>query len=238
MSDPVARLNAALEGSGMNRRVVVLIGSLLLLLGCGGDDPTEPDTPLVLQPSDLCSDHSEQDIATFEEANLEAVIRTTLGVGAEEDLTCRLMSGLTRLDARFSGIESLVGIQNLVSLTVLDLYNNSISDISVLSGLTILKHIHLSDNQITDISALSGLTSLTLLDLRSNSLTDISALSGLTTLRELWLDDNPNLSNIQPLLSNAGLGADDTVFLARTMVSCADVAALQAKGVDVRSDCP
>jgi hypothetical protein len=52
------------------------------------------------------------------------------------------------------------------------------------------------------------------------------------------LDDNPNLTDIQPLLDNAGLGAGDTVYLQATSVSCTDVAALQAKGVTVQSDCP
>ena len=75
-----------------------------------------------------------------------------------------------------------------------------------------------------------------------NSITDISALSGLTELggplRALTLSSNPDLSNIQPLLDNTGLGAEDTVFLDKTNVSCADVAALEAKGVTVVSDCP
>jgi hypothetical protein len=39
------------------------------------------------------------------------------------------------------------------------------------------------------------------------------------------------------LLDNTGLGAGDTVDLRSTSVSCTDVAALQAKGVTVLSDC-
>jgi hypothetical protein len=54
----------------------------------------------------------------------------------------------------------------------------------------------------------------------------------------LYLDNNPNLTDIQPLLDNTGLGAGDTVNLESTSVSCTDVAALQAKGVEVHSDCP
>ena len=74
--------------------------------------------------------------------------------------------------------------------------------------------------------------------LSNNSITDISALSGLTSLRELDLSNNPNLTDIQPLLDNTGLGAGDGVTLLSTSVSCTDVAALQAKGVTVGSDCP
>ena len=62
----------------------------------------------------------------------------------------------------------------------------------------------------------------------------ISALSGLTSF---FLNDNPDLTNMQPLLDNAGLGVGDLVFLTGTSVSCADVAALQAKGVTVTSGC-
>jgi hypothetical protein len=54
----------------------------------------------------------------------------------------------------------------------------------------------------------------------------------------LGLDNNPTLSNIQPLLDNLGLGPGDRVYLWGTAVSCADVAALRAKGVAVSSDCP
>ena len=68
------------------------------------------------------------------------------------------------------------------------------------------------------------------------SISDISALSGLTSLTALYLEDNPALSNIQPLLDNTGLGAGDLVRLEGTNVSCTDIAALRAK-VRVRSDC-
>jgi Leucine-rich repeat (LRR) protein len=333
---------------------------------------------LVLYPSELCSDYPDSAIVTFEDANLAAAIGTALSVGAQEDLTCSLIAGLTELYAEDLGISSLMGGQNLTGLTSLSLgvnfptvgtrnsitdiaplsgltslthldlsgnsitdiaplseltslnwlnldYNsisdisvlsgltgltwldladnsitdvaplsgltsltwlhlsgnsitdisalggltslwslalmyNSISDISPLSGITSLMWLNLAGNSITDISALSGLTSLTGLALSANSISDISALSGLTSLQELMLrgnsisdisplsgltslrvlnlERNPNLSDIQPLLDNTGLGAGDRVDIRDTNVSCADVAALEAKGVTVQSDCP
>jgi len=314
----------------MNRRVLpLIIGSLFLPLGCGGPSspPSPPapsgndDAPLVLQPSELCSEHPDYAIATFEDADLEAAIRAALSVSAREDLTCDLVSGLTALAPPVSGwrrtvfgaprlpapvdpFESLAGIQNLTSLTrlhlgassitdigaltgltsltflnlggnsitdigalseltsltTLSLSDNSITDISTLSGLTSLTALSLSANPVSDISALTGLTSLTntllggnsitdigalseltslmTLSLRDNSITDISALSELTSLGRLFLQGNAGLSNIQPLLDNTGLGAGDTVWLSSTSVSCTDVAALEAKGVTVESDCP
>ena len=193
---------------------------------------------LVLQPGDLCSDHPASSIATFGDANLEAALRNGLGIGVQGDLTCALISGLRGLVSPSLGIVSLVGIQNLTGLTGLDLQNNSISDLSALSGLTSLTALELANNSIGDISALGGLTSLTFVGLDFNSISDIGALTGLTSLTGLGLRSNPNLSDIQPLLDNAGLGTGDIVDLSDTSVSCADVAALQAKGVSVFSDCP
>ncbi len=212
----------------MNRRILpLLMGSLLLLLGWGcNDDPTGPTDP-------FCSSQPDAAIVTFEDANLDAAIRAALSVRAQEDLTCGLISGLTGLSASYAGIGSLVGIQNLTSLTDLYLNNNSITGISTLSGLASLTTLELGGNSITDISALSGLSSLRDLSLDHNSITDISALSGLTSLTQLDLNSNPALSNIQPLLDNTGLGAGDIVLLQFTSASCRDVAALRAKGVTV-----
>ena len=295
-------------GTATTLRVLpLMMGLLLLPLGCGILGPRT-----LLEPSELCSDHGNSAIATFEDPNLERAIRTRLGVGAQDDLTCGLVSGFRDIGLVDYGITSLVGIQNLTSLmhlelgnnsitdisalseltslTQLFLYNNSISDISPLSGLTRLRWLTLYDNSIIDISALGGLTRLDELTLRNNSISDISALSGLTSLPSLFLDNNsitdisplsgltgllglhlrsnlitdisalrgltrlrslglsnnPDLADIQPLLDNPGLGPIETAFccypdavdLSATNVSCTDVAALKAKGVDVTSDCP
>ena len=130
----------------MNQPVLLLIGSLLLTLGCGGDgDPTDPSGDptgprLVLQPSELCSDNPASSIATFEGASLEMRVRVQLGISAADDLTCGLLSGLVRWPAApgeiTAWITSLVGIQNLTSLQILSLAADSITDISPLSGLT------------------------------------------------------------------------------------------------------
>ena len=73
----------------------------------------------VLLPSALCSDQPGPAITTFKDGNLEAAIRAALSIGARQDLTCGLVSGLTDLTARNAGIESLMGIQNLTGLTYL-----------------------------------------------------------------------------------------------------------------------
>jgi len=161
--------------------------------------PTAPEAPSSppapsdddrIQPAELCSDNSDDAIATFEDANLEMRVRTFLQVDAQEDLTCGLVSDLTRLNAASMGVESLVGIQNLTILTDLALNGNSIGDVGWLSGLTSLTSLSLRNNPFNDISALSGLTGLTALYLDGNSVTDLSPLSGLTRLTELSLYGN------------------------------------------------
>ncbi len=170
MSDPVTRLNAALEGRyRIEREAVACRGAnemmsfgvtpvLLLTLVLASPSAGEAQ---VLQPSEQCSDQSDAAIATFEDANLEVQVRSALSVGEQDDLTCGLVSGLMALNANDAGIENLVGIQNLTGLTDLRLDYNSITDISALSGLTNLTLLLLDSNSLTDISALSGLTSLT-----------------------------------------------------------------------------
>ena len=211
----------------MNRSALsLIIGSLLLPLGCGGtDDPGGNDGPtgpaVRLEPGEFCSDHSGAAIATFEDANLEARVRGALSVGAEKDLTCGLLSRLTALDAFMAEVTSLVGIQNLTRLTdYLFLDENSISDISPLSGLRSLLDLNLGYNSITDISALSGLTNMLFLQLDANSITDLSALSGPRRLRGLSVSGN-SVSDISVLSSLTSL-----TFINLTGSSISDINAL------------
>ena len=85
---------------------------------------------------------------------------------------------------------------------------------------------------------IQNLTSLRFLRLRDNSISDISALSGLpaTPGTSVELGNNPDLTDIQPLLNHSGLGAGDDVELRGTMASCKGVALLADKGVTVTSD--
>jgi Leucine-rich repeat (LRR) protein len=152
------------------------------------------------------------------------------------------LSGLTSLrflslheNATISDITPLGG---LTSLTHLRAGGNSISDISVVGGFTSLTQLSLWDNAISDVNAVEGLTSLTYLSLSANPISDIGATGGLTNLESLFLAANPALSDIQPLLANAGLGTGDMVDLTGTGVTCEDVTALRSNGVTVTSPCP
>ena len=97
----------------MSRRVFpVIFGSLFLAIGWGcADDPTGPP----VEP--FCASHSRLAIVTFDDANLEAAIKSALSVAAEVDLTCGMLETLTTLPAGSAGIANLAGIENLTSLT-------------------------------------------------------------------------------------------------------------------------
>ena len=186
--------------------VTVYVGLLLtfaLALPSGG----EAQSRRVLEPTEHCRDHSPSAIVTFADPDLEAVVRGALSVGAQADLTCGLVSGLTRLTApaefnprtnrviygghfRESPVkrfESLEGIQNLTGLTNLSLGDRLITDIGPLSELTNLRVLSLHTNWISDVSPLSGLTNLTQLTLSENQIGDIGPLRGLTNLTLLRL---------------------------------------------------
>jgi internalin A len=129
-------------------------------------------------------------------------------------------------------------LSELTELTgTLWMHGNSVTDISALGKLTNLTALNVWDNSITDLRALEGLPGLTAVRLHINSITDLDGLGGLTNLEVVSLHTNPDLSDIQPLLDNPGLGDGDDVLLQATNVSCADVDALRAKGVAVISDC-
>ena len=190
--------------SRVNRRVGLVTAYVLLLaLGWGcTDDPTGPDV------DPFCSTRPAIAVVTFEDANLEAAIRTALAVEPQGDLTCGLVEALPVLTAGSAGIMRLAGIENLTGLTTLWIRANSITDIGALSGLTGLTSLNLADNSLTDISALSGLTNLTFLAINENeTITDVSALSGLTNLTgTLWMHSN-SIIDIGPLSGLTNLTA-------------------------------
>jgi Leucine-rich repeat (LRR) protein len=187
------------------------------------------------------------------------------------DLTgIECLSNLQEADLRYNLITDLDPLSDLTDLVTLDLYGNyEISDIRALSGLTNLRSLSLSSRQISDISSLSGLTSLEILhlvgrpsgsplidisvlsglinlkelNLRGNQISDISALSSLTSLRELDLNEN-QISDLGPLVANAGLGSGDVLSIRINNYDCddpdvlSDIDELESRGfADFTHDC-
>jgi len=135
-----------------------------------------------------------------------------------------------------NAVTDISPLANLTKLVDLNIHTQDISDLTPLSGLTSLVELRLAGNSFTDLSPLRGLASLEYLELTGNDITDISPLSGLTSLMQLDLRFNPDLTDIEALFENPGIGAGDIVELRHTNVSCADQARLAEKGVEVRTE--
>ena len=143
---------------------------------------------------------------TIPDAGLRAAVTVALGKRADDPVTRRELSALSRLNARSSQIVDLTGLEWATGLRVLELATNSISDLSALAGLTGLERLNLHQNNISDISPLARLTGLDLLFLGRNNISDIAALAGLTGLEQVYLHQN-NISDISPLARLTGLAA-------------------------------
>ena len=137
----------------------------------------------------LVSVTGQADVVSFPDPELEAAIRSAIGIPTGDILDTDL-AGLRSLHAGSRGITNLEGIQHCVNLTSLSLWGNAIVDISPLSGLINLTELKLGFNQIADISPLAGLINLTYLRLDQNRIIDISPLAGLTNLEALFLGEN------------------------------------------------
>jgi internalin A len=150
-------------------------------------------------------------VADIPDANLLAAVLTMLG-GPAGFVTDADLLNLTELDAQYSGISSLSGLEGARYLAILYLDGNSLSDLSPLRGLLQLTSLSLPNNFIRDISPLAGLTNLSYLALGGNSITNLQVfLSGFSSLASLDLAGNSisNLVFLQSLTQLTALGLDD-----------------------------
>ena len=163
--------------------------------------PEQDSYPLV-EPFENYEILSDQ-VVTFPDPNLEAVIRQAIGKPTG-DIYKTDLDGLTGLNASERGIVDLAGLEHCASLTDLDLWNNQIDDLTPLANLTNLAWLNLSWNQIDDLTPLANLMSLTYLNLWNNQISDISVLSNMTSLARLALDGN-HISDISPIANLTSL---------------------------------
>lgn len=89
----------------------------------------------------------------FPDARLEAVVRAELRQ-PNGPLMESALQGLTTLDGRCKGIQSLDGLEHCTNVTTLLLGANSIVELAPLEGLPKLKRVDLSNNLICDLSPL------------------------------------------------------------------------------------
>ena len=140
------------------------------------------------------------------DANLRSVVRSALGLAANEAFSRDDLSTLTSLNAIQSQIADLTGLESATGLTTLVAWQNDVTSLAPIKDLTALTDIRIGNNDIRDIQPLAGLTALTKLGLQRNNISDVSALSGLVNLTWLRLARNP-VTDFSPL---SGLKANIT----------------------------
>lgn len=146
--------------------------------------------------------NEDNEVVEFPDPNLQAGIRTELGIGENTPITKGMLKKIKTISPEVCQahnsseygvkVRNLQGIQYCVNLEWLSLVNQRTTDISLLSGLIKLKHLDLRNvseksEVITDISALSNLKNLEFLDIRASHPKDFTPLKNLTKLKFLNL---------------------------------------------------
>lgn len=132
------------------------------------------------------------EIVVFADENLKAAIQTQLKIYHREVYTDD-MERLKALDAGYTGIVDLTGLELAINLEEAILYGNEIQDLSPLSQLSNLRYLDLDENLISNINALVNLQNLEILLLSYNPLEDISVLLELNGLTQVSLYGNGGL---------------------------------------------
>lgn len=137
---------------------------------------------------------AKEEIVYFEDDALREAIEEELEIYSR-DVTVSDMQKLESLDATFSGITSLKGLEHAVNLKSLKAQANPLEDISALANLKKLQHLDVYGSTIEDISVLAGLTELQVLEVGNNDIQDISVVRNLKKLQELDVNNN-NITDI------------------------------------------
>lgn len=132
------------------------------------------------------------EVVGFADENLENAIKRQLRIDYRDIYTDDL-ENLTSLDASYSEIRDLTGLELAVNLTDLMLYGNQIEDLSPLASLTKLVFLDLDENVITSLDDLRGLKSLENLLLAFNQIEDIQILKDFPKLTSVTLYGNEGL---------------------------------------------
>ena len=132
------------------------------------------DTEPPVEEHEVC-----QSTVSFEDANLEAAVRETLGLDPEEPITCEAAASLSVLDASGRNIRRIGGLEFFVNLEVINLSHNFIRSLAPAGSLLKLRELDASYNLVTSPGLSANLTQLSKLDLSYNLISDLSTLINL-----------------------------------------------------------
>lgn len=160
------------------------------------------------------------------------------------------LSKLQWLNAQYNTISTLTGISKLSKLAYLDVSNNNISDVTPLAECLQLESLNVASNNVSNIKSLSSLVNMTDFVFSHNSVTELPSwkrscklqnitgdhnnikslapLAGLMALNCVYMDYNPNLSDVNVLKDCQVLFRVD-VFGTKVK----DISALQERNITV-----
>lgn len=243
-----AALGRALARAAALRRAVPCAAAGLLAVGavCAAlprlSAPVSPAVPSIREtaqaplpsaapPASLAKAPSARDgsqAVSFEDAALEAAVRTLLGK-PEGALTADELAGIQSLilcgDTVYASFDQLVMSGNTLLVDGEPVAaRGGVQTLSDLAMLPNLRSLALCSQQITDISPLAQLD-LQYLALHDNAIRDLSPLSACASLQTLYIGENP-VSDLSALAACPRLSQLYAVNTA--MTSCASLAGLES----------
>ena len=156
-----------------NLLLAVAVPALLLLSGCGDDEPS--------LPSDAVDLSSLFDPLFAKELELRGYIESAANITPED------VADITWLDVSRSELKSLRGIEYFTNLQQLYCYVNQLTELDV-TGNPALSSLDCSDNQLTELDVTSN-PALSSLSCSSNQLTELDV-TGNTALTSLYCINN------------------------------------------------
>ena len=172
---------------------------------------------------------------TFPDSNLESAIRNLIPKPTGAIYRLDLMS-LILVEGNNRGIKDLSGVEYCTNAIAIYMSGDSISNLSPLTDMIKLRDVQFFQNKITNITPLAGLVNTERLILSDKTVADITAIAGLINLHILMLNFN-NIADLGPLVTNSGLGMNDTVYVLGNPLSATSVnthiPSLESRGVTV-----
>ena len=172
--------------------------------------------------ADHRSDTGRFTLLVIPDDNLRAIVERAIGKEPGERIVRGDVQELTTLNAGYSQIQDLRGLEHFVGLRTLNLSHNRVSDLGPISTLAMLRTLSLDNNSLEDVTQLATLASLRTLSLANNEVVDATPLAGLEHLKRLYLYSN-HLDSAEPLAALTDL---ETLDLAHSDVE--DVSPLAA----------
>jgi len=127
------------------------------------------------------------------------------------------MPNLTTVNVEENEFNSLVGLNQLESLSYLNLSNNELINLNGIEDLDSLKGLTIRDNAVTSLEGVEALLLLEKLNAGNNSISDLPNLGSLDQLSVLWLGsnniDNDDLFNIGTAPGALELILDDNIAI-------------------------